>query len=111
MLTIVITHVCILKHLDDRNMQESCKNTPKMFKNLQCELLLEKQILPSWSWPNRHIHSYLSPQFNNESSKNSSIKYTKSRLTGLHFNTICQQNPFIEQKSGTSTFRSENLPS
>ena len=26
MLTIVITHVCILEHLVDRNMQESCKN-------------------------------------------------------------------------------------
>ena len=44
MLTIVITYVCILEHLVDRNMQESCKNTPKMFENLQYEILLEKLL-------------------------------------------------------------------
>ena len=35
---------CILEHLVDRNMQESCKNAPKMFKNLQYEILLEKLL-------------------------------------------------------------------
>ena len=44
MLMIVITHVRILEHLVDRNMQESCKNAPKMFKNLQYEILLEKLL-------------------------------------------------------------------
>ena len=44
MLTIVITYACILEHLFDRNMQESCKNAPKMLKNLQYEILLGKLL-------------------------------------------------------------------
>ena len=44
MVAIVVSNVCILEHLVDRNMQESCKNAPKMFKNLQYEILLGKHL-------------------------------------------------------------------
>ena len=44
MLAIVITHVCILDYSVDRNVHESCENAPKMFKNLQYEILLEKLL-------------------------------------------------------------------
>ena len=44
MVAIVVSNVCILEHLVDRNMQESCKNVPKMFKYLQYEILLGKLL-------------------------------------------------------------------
>ena len=40
MVASVVTNACILEHSVDRNMQESCKNAPKMFKYLQLEILL-----------------------------------------------------------------------
>ena len=44
MVAIVVTNVCILEHSVDRNMQESCKNAPKMFKYMQYEILLRKLL-------------------------------------------------------------------
>ena len=44
MVAIVVSNVCILEHLVDRNMQESCKNAPKMFTYLQYEILLGKLL-------------------------------------------------------------------
>ena len=44
MMAIVVANVCILEHLVDRNMQKSCKHTPKMFKYLQYEILLGKLL-------------------------------------------------------------------
>ena len=39
MMAIVVTNVCIL---EQKHIQESCKNAPKMFKYLQYEILLGK---------------------------------------------------------------------
>ena len=44
MVAIVVTNVCILEHSVHRNMQESRKNAPKMFKYLQYEMLLGKLL-------------------------------------------------------------------
>ena len=44
MVAIVVTNVCNLEHSFDRNMQESCKNAPKMFKYLQYDILLGKLL-------------------------------------------------------------------
>ena len=44
MVAIVVTYVCTLEHSVDRNMQESCKNAPKILKYLQYEILLGKLL-------------------------------------------------------------------
>ena len=44
MVTIVVTNDWVLENPVDRNMHESCKNAPKMFKYLQYEILLRKLL-------------------------------------------------------------------